>query len=217
MAEKPKLLLHSCCAPCSSYVLEQLAQDYQITIFFYNPNLTDKIEYELRRDEQKRLLSLLGFGNQGDSDMFSKVFIEGDYDPGYFYEMASGLEAEPEGSERCFRCYELRLKETARIADQHGDGFFATTLTLSPHKNAARINEIGKQVQKTIAKASMGGANQSGMTSSPIYLSSDFKKKGGYQRSLELSKQYGLYRQNYCGCEFSRDFGNRQSIGNDCR
>ncbi|MCL2718089.1 MAG: epoxyqueuosine reductase QueH [Lachnospiraceae bacterium] len=188
------LLLHSCCAPCSSYVLEYLENDFCVTVFFYNPNITSRPEYELRRDEQKRLPALLFTEPRGtvtvDSNWFAPFFIEGDYKPESFYDITKGLEACPEGGERCFCCFELRLKETARVAYERGFDYFATTLTVSPHKNAEKINEIGKQV----------AVEYNGL----LYLPSDFKKKGGYQRSIELSKKYGLYRQNYCGCEFSR-------------
>jgi len=175
MMDKKKLLLHSCCAPCSSYVLEFLQDKYDITVFFFNPNITDLKEYELRRDEQKRLLA------QG-----VITFIEGSYTPDTFYEVCKGLETEPEGGERCFGCYELRLCETARTASELGFDHFTTTLTVSPHKNAIKINEIGQKF--------------------PTYLPFDFKKNNGYQRSIELSKQYGLYRQNFCGCTFSQKY-----------
>ena len=171
------LLLHACCAPCSSYVLEYLRGYYNITVFFYNPNISDQAEYAKRRDEMKRLLRLDGAAPP-------TGFIEGDYDPTRFYHAIRGLESAPEGGERCRRCYELRLGETARMAEAGGFDCFATTLTVSPHKNAAAINEIG-------------------LRAAPAYLPSDFKKKGGYSRSLELSRQYGLYRQDYCGCEYS--------------
>ena len=181
-----KLLLHSCCAPCSSYVLEYLRETFAITVFFYNPNITERKEYALRRDEQKRLLgltaSLPAFSPPG--------FIEGAYDTERFYETAKGFEGCAEGGERCFRCIALRLGETARAAAELGFDYFATTLTVSPLKNAGKINEIGLRIA-----AETGGA---------AYLPSDFKKKGGAGRSLALAKQYSLYRQKFCGCGFSR-------------
>ena len=200
------LLLHSCCAPCSSYVLEFLRGDvesnsvyggsgdeYDITVFFYNPNITDKQEYELRRDEQKRLIAAINLSlqnkyamKQNCGETIQKIdLLESSYNPDIFYEAAKGLENEPEGGARCGRCFELRLKETARVARKYSFDFFTTTLSVSPHKNAEKINEIG---------LALGAA----------YLPADFKKKGGYQRSIELSKEYGLYRQKFCGCEFSR-------------
>jgi predicted adenine nucleotide alpha hydrolase (AANH) superfamily ATPase len=182
MDKEKTLLLHSCCAPCSSYVLEFLRADYHISVFFYNPNITDQQEYLLRLNEQKRLCALFGVD-----------FIEGKYNPEQFYEYAGindtsviNTATAPEGGERCFKCYELRLRETNRIAAKEKFAYFATTLTISPLKNAEKINEIGLRIAD--------GAT---------YLPSNFKKKGGYQRSLELSKQYSLYRQNYCGCEYS--------------
>jgi len=198
--DKKKLLLHSCCAPCSSYVLEFLQNEYDITVFFFNPNITDVNEYELRRNEQKRLIPLLGgvarrlacetfatgVVNPPPTSLISPTFLEAPYTPNTFLEASKDLETEPEGGERCFRCYELRLRETARTASELGFDHFTTTLTVSPHKNAVKINEIGQNVQ-----------------SISTYLPFDFKKNGGYQRSVELSKQYNLYRQNFCGCTFS--------------
>ena len=181
-----RLFLHSCCAPCSSYVLEYLREQFAITVFFYNPNITERKEYELRCDEQKRLLaltaSLPSFCPPG--------FIEGAYDTGRFYEIAKGFELNAEGGERCSRCVTLRLQETARVAGELGFDYFATTLTVRPLKKAEKINEIGLRIAKE-----MGG---------PVYLASDFKKKGGAGRSLALSKTYSLYRQKFCGCAFSR-------------
>ena len=214
MDNKPTLLLHSCCAPCSSHVLELLHKDYQITVFFYNPNITDRKEYELRRDELRRLLNtpLLGGVNHSYESPLSFNFLEGPYTPDNFHDLCKGLESEPEGGGRCFRCYKLRLSETARTATEHGFDFFATTLTVSPHKNAARINDIGHRLVDIVIA---DDAVITGLTTSrrneicnplsvPTYLPSDFKQNGGYQRSIALSKQYALYRQNFCGCEFSR-------------
>lgn len=179
---KPTLLLHSCCAPCSSYVLEYLSPYFNIYDFYYNPNISPKQEYEERKQELIRLIQELGLKQE-------IVFLEGTYEPETFFAMAKGLEALPEGQERCFRCYEMRLRESAKIAKEQGADYFATTLTISPLKNAQKLNEIGERI-----------AEEYGVS----YLPSDFKKKNGYKRSVELSAQYGLYRQNYCGCVFSK-------------
>lgn len=179
--EPPALLLHSCCAPCSSYVLEYLSGYFRITVFYYNPNLYPQDEYDRRSEEQKRLISVMPFKNKVD-------FIGGACESGRFFDVVRGLENEKEGGGRCEKCYRLRLEETARLAAGTGFDYFATTLSLSPLKDAAKINGIGEKLSR-----------QYGVS----YLSSDFKKKNGYKRSVELSKQYGLYRQNYCGCVFS--------------
>ncbi len=178
----PRLLLHSCCAPCSSYCLEYLARYFGITILYYNPNITNAEEYRKRVSEQRRLISELPVKN-------AVTFAEGEYVPEDFYAAAKGLEHVPEGGERCFKCYRLRLEYAARYAAEHGFDYFCTTLSISPLKNAAKLNEIGAELSG-IYKVT--------------WLPSDFKKKGGYQRSIELSREYGLYRQNYCGCEFSK-------------
>lgn len=178
----PRLLLHSCCAPCSSYCLEYLARYFGITILYYNPNITNAEEYRKRVSEQRRLISELPVKN-------AVTFAEGEYTPEDFYAAVKGLEHVPEGGERCFKCYRLRLEYAARYAAEHGFDYFCTTLSISPLKNAAKLNEIGAEL--------------SGIYKVP-WLPSDFKKKGGYQRSIELSREYGLYRQNYCGCEFSK-------------
>ncbi len=179
--EAPTLFLHSCCAPCSSYVLEYLSAFFRITVFYYNPNIYPAEEYEKRVEEQKNLIERL-------PSVYPIEFVEGAYDKERFYEMARGLEQVPEGGERCFRCYELRLRETARLAAERGFDYFTTTLTISPLKNAAKLNEIG---------GLLGEEYQT------VWLPSDFKKKNGYKRSIELSKEYNLYRQDYCGCVFS--------------
>lgn len=179
---KPSLLLHSCCAPCSSYVLEYLAPYFNICDFYYNPNISPKKEYEDRKEELVRLISEMGLSTQ-------VSFLEGTYRPEDFFAMAKGFEDLPEGGERCFKCYEMRLRESAKIAKEQGAEYFATTLTISPLKNAQKLNEIGEQL-----------AEEYGVK----YLPSDFKKKNGYKRSVELSAQYELYRQNYCGCVFSK-------------
>ena len=178
----PSLFLHSCCAPCSSYVLEYLSQYFEITVFFYNPNISLEEEYHKRVAEIRRLVSEMSFTHP--------VHIEeGNYDPRIFYDMAKGLEKVPEGGERCFVCYEIRLREAAEMAKQLKLDYFTTTLSISPLKNAEKLNEIGERL-----------AAEYGIP----YLNSDFKKRGGYQRSIELSHEYGLYRQDYCGCVFSR-------------
>ncbi|MBQ8802670.1 MAG: epoxyqueuosine reductase QueH [Tyzzerella sp.] len=177
----PKLLLHSCCAPCSSYVLEYLSDYFEITVFYYNPNVFPENEYTKRILEQQMLIS--------DMKMKHPVsFLAGNYDRERFFEIAAGLEHLKEGGERCFKCYELRLEEAAKIAKEGAFDYFTTTLSISPMKNADKLNEIGMDIGK-----------QYGVS----YLQSDFKKKNGYKRSIELSKIYGLYRQDYCGCEFS--------------
>lgn len=179
-----RLFLHSCCAPCSSYCLEYLRQYFSITVFYYNPNLSVPEEYRHRLAEQERLIGVLN--GQGEGNPIS--FREGNYDPDVFFAAVKGLEDCPEGGERCAVCYELRLREAARLAKEGGFDFFTTTLSISPLKDAQKLNEIGGRL-----------AEEYGVP----YLYSDFKKKGGYQRSLELSCRYGLYRQNYCGCVFS--------------
>lgn len=183
----PTLFLHSCCAPCSSYVLEYLRKYFRITVFYYNPNITEDEEYRKRVAEQKRLIA--AFNAQLPEGMYRIQVVEGDYDPRCFYEIARGLEQCPEGGERCFACYELRLRETAKRAKEGAYHFFTTTLSISPLKNAAKLNEIGEKLAGEFDVA---------------WLPSDFKKKDGYKRSIELSKEYGLYRQNYCGCIYSR-------------
>lgn len=181
----PALFLHSCCAPCSSYVLEYLCGIFRITVFYYNPNISASEEYRKRAAEQKRLIETYNAEGRG----YPISVVEGDYDPERFFEMAKGLETCPEGGERCFRCYELRLRETARRSAEAGFDYFSTTLTISPLKNARKLNEIGQALAEEYGTA---------------WLPSDFKKKEGYKRSIELSAQYGLYRQDYCGCTYSR-------------
>lgn len=181
-AGNTKLLLHSCCAPCSCAVLENISRFFDITVFYYNPNITDYNEYRKRVEEQKRLINTMPFPHHVD-------FMEGLYEPELFFEMSKGLEKCPEGQERCFSCYELRLKKTAEIAKMQRFDYFTTTLTISPLKRADILNEIG---------------NRLGILYDVAFLPSDFKKKDGYKRSIELSNEYGLYRQNYCGCCFSQ-------------
>lgn len=189
----PRLFLHSCCAPCSSYVLEYLRKYFRITVFYYNPNITEKEEYRKRAEEQKRLILAYNDELSGQTEgrfAGSRIeIIEGDYEPERFYEISRGLEQCPEGGERCFACYALRLRETAKRARAGGYDYFTTTLSISPLKNAAKLNEIGEKF-----------AARYGVS----WLPSDFKKKDGYKRSIELSREYGLYRQDYCGCVYSR-------------
>ena len=179
---KKKLLIHSCCAPCSSYVLEYLSQYFEITDFFYNPNISPKEEYEKREEELERLIGSMPF-------VHKPKLLKGEYCPEKFYEMARGMEDIPEGHERCFACYQMRMEEAARLAAEGGYDYFTTTLSISPLKNAAKINEIGESLAKKYHVR---------------HLPSDFKKKNGYKRSTELSGEYGLYRQDFCGCVFSK-------------
>ena len=180
--EAPKLLLHSCCAPCSSYTLEYLSQYFDITVFYFNPNISPKSEFDKRLAEQKRLIEQLPSKN-------SIKLVAGNYDYNEFLTVAKGYEDAPEGGERCFRCYRMRLEKTAALAKEKGFDYFCTTLSISPLKNSQKINEIG------ILTAERYGVK---------WLPSDFKKREGYKRSIELSRQYNLYRQNFCGCIFSR-------------
>jgi len=186
----PKLLLHSCCAPCSSYCLEYLSQYFSITVFYYNPNISPEEEFRKRAEEQRRLIGALPVKNP-------VSLVIDDYDPREFFDIAKGLENVPEGGERCFKCYRLRLQRAAEYAAAHGFDYFCTTLSISPLKNAAKINEIGEALE---AELNARMANLPRVK----FLPSDFKKKGGYLRSIELSHEYGLYRQNYCGCVFSK-------------
>ena len=181
-----KLILHSCCAPCSSYVLEYLRPFFRITVFYYNPNISEEEEYQKRVQEQKRLIREY---NKKTEEGYPIEVIEGDYDKALFFQSVKGLEHCKEGGDRCFACYELRLRETARRARELHMDFFTTTLTISPLKNAAKLNEIGERLEAEYDIP---------------FLPSDFKKKDGYKRSIELSREYGLYRQDYCGCVFSK-------------
>lgn len=182
---RPTLLLHSCCAPCSSYCLEYLSQFFDITIFYYNPNITDVNEYNRRTAEQERLINCLN-----EKYNRSIKFIIGEYDPDRFLNAVKGLENEKEGGARCSVCFAIRLSEAAKLAAENGFDYFTTTLTISPLKNAKLLNEIGERFSEQY---------------NVKFLPSDFKKKNGYKRSVELSKEYELYRQNYCGCEFSKN------------
>lgn len=178
----PRLFLHSCCAPCSSYVLEYLSRYFEITVFFYNPNISPAEEYEKRVEEIRRMIGEMEFAHPVE-------LVEGEYDPQVFFQMAKGMEHIPEGGERCFGCYRLRMEEAARLAKESSYDYFTTTLSISPLKNAQKINEIGEELSQIYQVP---------------HLPSDFKKKNGYKRSIELSGKYGLYRQDYCGCVFSK-------------
>lgn len=178
---KPRLFLHSCCAPCSSYVLEYLSPYFDITVFYYNPNITEKTEYEKRIAEVKRLIQEMGLSNVD--------VLEGEYDPKGFFAMAANWPGEKEGGRRCYDCYRMRLSETARKAAEGNYDYFTSTLSISPHKNTQWLNELAEEF-----------GEQYGVKALP----SDFKKKNGYKRSIELSAQYDLYRQDYCGCIFSK-------------
>lgn len=177
----PSLFLHACCAPCSSYCLYYLSQYFHITLFYFNPNIYPESEYSHRLLEIKRFI--------GEFPLKNPVsFMEGEYRPEDFFELAKGLEEEAEGGRRCFLCYELRLREAAEHAAALGADYFTTTLSISPYKNAAKLNEIGERL-----------GEEYGIS----YLPSDFKKKEGYKKSIELSREYNLYRQDYCGCLYS--------------
>ncbi len=180
--ETPRLLMHSCCAPCSSYCLSYLAEYFSITVLYYNPNISPEDEYYKRIKEQARLVDVLPVKNK-------ISFAEGEYEPLEFFKMAEGMEDMPEGGARCFKCYEMRQRKAAEYALAHGFDYFTTTLSLSPHKNAQVLNETGLRLEKEYGVK---------------YLVSDFKKKGGYQKSIQYSREYNLYRQDYCGCIFSK-------------
>ncbi len=195
----PRLLLHSCCAPCSSSVLEYLSRYFQITVFYYNPNIYPPQEYKKRVEEQQSFIEKFTkniLAEQESHRIFYPIdFVEGTFDSQRFYKMAEGMEHLPEGRERCFQCYELRLRESAEYAKKLELDYFTTTLSVSPLKNAEKLNEIGEKL-----------AEEYGIS----YLCSDFKKKNGYKRSVELSRAYGMYRQDYCGCVFSKQERERQ-------
>ena len=178
----PKLMLHACCACCLSYVLEYLSEHFEIYVLYYNPNITERNEYEYRKSEVERLILEMPLKRK-------VTVVDCEYDPNMYLQNIAGMENEPERGSRCSVCFEMRLKKTAEIAQQYGCDYFATTLTISPLKNSSIINSIGEQLESDFSVS---------------YLGSDFKKKNGYKRSIELSKQYNLYRQNYCGCVFSK-------------
>ncbi len=194
----PLLFLHSCCAPCSSYVLKYLRQYFKITVFYYNPNISEQEEYRKRVEEQKKLIEI--YNDQLDG--YPIDIVEGDYEPQVFFDMARDYKDCPEGGERCFLCYELRLRKTAEKALAGGFDYFGTTLTISPLKNAAKLNEIGERLEKELGVK---------------WLPSDFKKKEGYKQSIELSAEYGLYRQDYCGCVYSKVERERQKKEKACQ
>lgn len=178
----PSLLIHSCCAPCSSYVLDYLSNYFKITVLYYNPNIYPPIEYDKRAKEQEDLILKM-------DTKYPITFKKEEYEPKVFYQAVKGMEHLKEGGERCFVCYELRLREAATIAKQGGFDYFTTTLSISPLKNSEKLNSIGAELEKEYGVS---------------YLYSDFKKKEGYKKSIELSKKYDLYRQDYCGCVFSK-------------
>ena len=184
--EKPALLLHSCCGPCSTAVIERLVDDYDITVYFYNPCITDRDEYEKRKENQIHFIERYNLHLGGTAAVH---FIEGDYDPENYFQAVAGHEAEPEGGSRCTICFTQRLEKTAEAAKLGGFPLFTTTLTVSPHKNYPLISAIGKRAAEEYDVE---------------FLDLDFKKKAGFQRSIQMSKEYELYRQNYCGCEFSK-------------
>ncbi len=194
---RKKLLLHSCCAPCSSYVLEYLREYFDITVFFYNPNISSKEEYKKRVKEEIRLIEAYNhqvktgnYQNMNSTESAGLIEIcEAEYNPLEFYEAIKGYEHLGEGSERCKKCFELRLSKSAKMAKEGGFDYFTTTLTISPLKNAEWLNEIGRC---------------EGEKEGILFLPSDFKKKDGYKRSIQLSSEFGLYRQDFCGCSFSK-------------
>ena len=194
---RKKLLLHSCCAPCSSYVLEYLREYFDITVFFYNPNISSKDEYEKRVKEEIRLIEMYNqqiktgnFENMNSTERAGLIEIcEAEYNPLEFYEAIKGYEHLGERSERCKKCFELRLRKSAKVAKEGNFDYFTTTLTISPLKNADWLNEIGRS---------------EGEKEGILFLPSDFKKKDGYKRSIQLSNNFGLYRQDFCGCGFSK-------------
>lgn len=181
LKKKEKLLLHACCAPCSSAVLERISKYFDITILYYNPNITEEKEYNKRLEEIKTFVKKLNLDNV--------TVLPGRYNPEEFFDIAAGLEEEKERGKRCFKCYKLRLEETARQAEKLGFTYFTTTLSISPYKNSKWLNEIGEELNKVY---------------NSTYLYADFKKKNGYKRSIELSKKFNLYRQDYCGCIYSK-------------
>ena len=214
--EVPKLLLHACCAPCSSHCLEYLREFFDVTVFFYNPNITESEEYHKRVLEEKRLIE--AYNKQVDEQDFEGMhsdeharkigIIEGEYDPKEYLDAVRGYEDIPEGGERCRKCFELRLRKTAEIAAKEGFEYFTTTLTISPLKNADVLNEVGVQVAEYVNGKKASDGEMPGREIA--FLPSDFKKKEGYKRSIELSQKFGLYRQDYCGCGFSKAERERQ-------
>ena len=188
--ERPRLLLQSCCGPCSSYVLEALTPYFRVTVLYYNPNIQPREEYDLRLENQRKIIGALPTPSKVD-------ILECDYDGEKYDAAVKGLESEPEGGARCTICFRLRLEETAKRAAELGFDYFCTTLTVSPHKDAERLNQIGKALGERYGVP---------------FLPSDFKKREGYKRSIQLSKEYALYRQDYCGCLFSKPVDNSAAI-----
>ncbi|MBR2675006.1 MAG: epoxyqueuosine reductase QueH [Mogibacterium sp.] len=185
--QKPSVLLHACCGPCATACVERLAPDYAVTVYYYNPNITDREEYYLRRDSLKQFIDEF---NAENSSLYRVGFLEGAYEPDKFIEKAEPLADEPEGGRRCDICFAMRLSETAKMASKLEMDYFTTSMSVSPHKNYEKIKSIGSMLEQDI---------------SPSFLDMDFKKQNGFGRSVELSKKYGLYRQSFCGCEYARD------------
>ena len=187
--QKPSVLLHACCGPCATACVERLAPDYAVTVYYYNPNITDREEYYLRQDALKQFIDEF---NRENGDMYKVGYLEGAYEPEKFIEKADALADEPEGGKRCDICFAMRLAETAKMAAKLEMDFFTTTMSVSPHKNYDKIKSLGTMLEEDIK---------------PCFLDMDFKKQNGFGRSVELSKKYGLYRQNFCGCEYARKEG----------
>ena len=183
---KPSILLHACCGPCATACVERLVPDYEVTVYYYNPNITDREEYYLRRDT---LLQFIRAFNEEHKDTYFVSYVEGNYDPDRYLEKCTPLADEPEGGARCDICFAMRLAETARKAGELGIDYFTTSMSVSPHKNYDKIKTLGLSLEEQ---------------TSSRFLDIDFKKKNGFGRSVELSRKYGLYRQNFCGCEFAR-------------
>ena len=183
---KPSILLHACCGPCATACVERLVPDYEVTVYYYNPNITDREEYYLRRDT---LLQFIRAFNEEHKDTYYVSYVEGNYDPDRYLEKCTPLADEPEGGARCDICFAMRLAETARRAGELGIDYFTTSMSVSPHKNYDKIKTLGLSLEEQ---------------TSSRFLDIDFKKKNGFGRSVELSRKYGLYRQNFCGCEFAR-------------
>jgi hypothetical protein len=193
--EKARLLLHACCAPCSSYVLELLNSYFDITVYFYNPNMDTAEEYNKRMEELRRFLQEAPFAR-------NVKLVDGGYEPEEFQRIAEGREMLPERGARCYDCYLLRMQKSAAYARTHGFDYFTTTLSISPYKNAEWLNEIGMKLEQEM--------REQGVEKPPVFLFSDFKKKSGYARSIVLSREFCLYRQDYCGCRYSREERERQ-------
>lgn len=185
--KKPTVLLHACCGPCSTACVERLANDYEVTLYYYNPNITDREEYEKRKTT---LLNFLNQYNQENSSIFFIDYIEGEYDLDRYISLTDTLKDEPEGGKRCDVCFALRLTETAKKASELNFDYFTTTMSVSPHKNYEKIKNLGLILEKDY---------------NVRYLDEDFKKKNGFARSVEMSKEYKMYRQKYCGCDYARE------------